>query len=316
MWQRIRLVAVRSVQEFLEDRCVQMSAAISYWALFSVFPLAILSVAVLGLVLRDEARRADLLSTLLDYVPLSDEGERELEMLLESVTSGKSTLGFLGLIGLVWTASGLMGAIRDAVNVAWDTRTRPPLRGKLLDIGMVIVVAVGVLASVGLTIAVRLAGEAGGELGGLLGAGASTAVKALALAIPVALTFATSAFLYRVLPAVHVTLGQIWPGALVSAVGFEAAKYAFAFYLQNFGRYNAIYGSIGAVIAVLFFVYIAANIFLLGAEVASEWPRAKRDLERGLPDEGPGEPLTTKIKRAARGLVFRQEEKEERPPGS
>ena len=62
-------------------------------------------------------------------------------------------------------------------------------------------------------------------------------------------------------------------GALVGALLFEALKHGFAFYLRNFTNYDAIYGSLGAAIALLFFVYLAACVLLFGAEIAAEWPR-------------------------------------------
>lgn len=272
-WTILRLLAVRTVREFLDDRCIQAAAGISYWALFSLFPLAILAVAVLGLVLRDDALRDDLLDLLLANLPLTGEGRADLERVLVSVTSRGSTFGFLGLLGLFWTASGLMGAIRDGLNQVWDTKSRPALKGKLLDFLLVVVVAAGLLASVALSVGLRVAEAAVADVAEWLTAG----FVVFGFVLPILLTFSTSAFLYWIVPAVRTTLAGIWPGALVAALGFEAAKYGFAFYLDNFNRYNAVYGSIGAVMATLFFMYLAANIFLLGAEVASEWPRARRD---------------------------------------
>lgn len=272
-WTILRLLAVRTVREFLDDRCIQAAAGISYWALFSLFPLAILAVAVLGLVLRDDALRDDLLDLLLANLPLTGEGRADLERVLVSVTSRGSTFGFLGLLGLFWTASGLMGAIRDGLNQVWDTESRPALKGKLLDFLLVVVVAAGLLASVALSVGLRVAEAAVADVAEWLTAG----FVVFGFVLPILLTFSTSAFLYWIVPAVRTTLAGIWPGALVAALGFEAAKYGFAFYLDNFNRYNAVYGSIGAVMATLFFMYLAANIFLLGAEVASEWPRARRD---------------------------------------
>ncbi len=62
------------------------------------------------------------------------------------------------------------------------------------------------------------------------------------------------------------------PGALLAAAGFEILQYGFSAYLSNFANYNRVYGSLGAVIAALFFVYLNASVFLFGAEVASEYP--------------------------------------------
>jgi membrane protein len=193
------------------------------------------------------------------------------------VTSSRSTFGFLGLLALFWTASGLMGAIRDGLNRVWDTESRPPIRGKLLDFALVLVVAVGLLVSMALSVGLRVAEASVADVAEWLTAG----FVVFGFLLPVVLTFATSAFLYRFVPAERTTFAQIWPGALVAALGFEAAKYGFAFYLANFDRYDAVYGSIGAVMATLFFMYLAANVFLFGAQIASEWPRARADAAAG-----------------------------------
>ncbi len=90
-----------------------------------------------------------------------------------------------------------------------------------------------------------------------------------------------------------------WPAALLSAA-LVAAENLFAFYVGHFAHYNAVYGSLGAVIAFMFFVYLSSQIFLLGAEVASEWPRVRAALERG---EEP--PPRTPARAAVRGLWVR-----------
>ena len=79
--------------------------------------------------------------------------------------------------------------------------------------------------------------------------------------------------LYRFVPTTGPRLRDLWPGALVAAAGFEVLQYGFSVYLSGLAHYNRVYGSLGAVIAALFFVYLNASVFLFGAEVASEYPR-------------------------------------------
>ena len=85
----------------------------------------------------------------------------------------------------------------------------------------------------------------------------------------------------------------------------EVAKTAFAFYVANIADYGAVYGSLSTVIAFLFFVFVAANVFLLGAEAASEWP-AVRDERAG---RAGGEPLRVRLARALRRLVARGDDR-------
>ena len=277
-WSDTKLLARRSVQEFIDDRCSQLAAGISYYALLSIFPFVILFVSISGLILQDNSLREDLITELTDVLPVSEgEGREDVESLVDGVASGLSALGFLSIFALMWSASGMMGAIRRALNEAWDTDFRRPfLRAKLIDLAMIGGLGVLVTLSIGTTIFLQVARRASDSLSdglGPAGAGATVGFEVVAIVVPLAFSFSVFLILYKVVPAVRTRFRHVWPGALVAALGFELIKNAFAIYLANFGNYDAVYGSLGAVIAFLFFVYLSANIMLFGAEFASEWPR-------------------------------------------
>ena len=283
--QRLRLLA-HALREFRDDECAQYAAAISFHVLFSLFPLAILLVSVLGLVLRDAGARDHVLRTVLDALPLSARGSADADRLLRSVTGGLTAIGLVSIPGLLWSASGVMAAIRSAVNAAWELDGgRPFLRGKLVDLLLVGSAGLLVLLSLGLTVAVRVVSELSRSAASALGpfaAGAGALAWLLGVLAPLALTFITFVFLYRVVPTTEVRLGDVWHAALLAAAVFEAAKNGFAVYLAHFGHYNAVYGSLGAVVAFLFFVYIGASVFLFGAELGSEVSRERRAARPGV----------------------------------
>ena len=92
------LLLRRSVQEFFDDNCTQMAAAISYYVLFSLFPLLIFLVGILGLVLQNSEAQQDLIDAVLDFIPLSeDEGRDEVSQAVRGVAGGRS--GGLGVFG-------------------------------------------------------------------------------------------------------------------------------------------------------------------------------------------------------------------------
>jgi len=131
--------------------------------------------------------------------------------------------------------------------------------------------------------------------------------------IPLALSFLAFTFLYWVVPATKVRLRDVWLGALVAAFLFEVTKVGFSIYLENFSNYDLVYGSLGAVAAFLFWIYLAANILLFGAEVASEYPRVLRgDYAEARP--APARPLRETVRARLRGL-FVHERKDEEPRG-
>lgn len=269
----VGLLARRAVSEFMDDRCTQMAASISYWVFFSIFPLAIFLVTIFGQFLRDDNLRLRVLDNLTRVIPLTGQARLELEKTVEGVSTDLSLLGLTSVIGLIWAASSMMTSIRISINVAWDYGySRPAVRGKLVDILMVFVVSVLVALSLAATTVLRL----GVEVAEMISIIPLESVWwAIALLLPFIVSFTIFIMLYRFVPVGTVRFSEVWPGALTAALLFELVKHSFAFYVTNFGNYNAIYGGLSAIVVFLLFVYLTANILLFGAEVASEWPRVR-----------------------------------------
>lgn len=274
-WPFAKRLALRSVKELLDDLGPHLAASIAYRTLFSLVPLAIVLTVVASAVLSVTGQEADVVDTMVRNVPLDAEGKATLRDVLEGATSDAPTVGFVGLVGLlalVWGASGMMGAIRTGLNAAWDVEdARPFVRGKLVDLTLVFGTAALVLLSFVVSITVRVTErhvpEASGTTGALLG-----------VVPPLVLAFVAVVFLYRVVPATGPELRDVWPAALLVAIAFVAMQSLLGIYFQNFASYNAIYGSLGAVFGFLVFVYAASLVFLLGAEAAAEWPRVRAEL--------------------------------------
>ena len=286
--RRAQATADRAIRGFFDDGSPQSAAAISYYALFSLFPLAILLVVGFGLVVDDDAARARVIDFVLENVPLrEDRGRAELEELLTSVTDDVGGFGVLGVVGLVVAASGVMGAVRKALNVAWDVGdARPLLQAKAIDVLLVAGLGLLITVSVALTFISQLASPVMFGLGRL---------------VPLVVAFLAFLTLFRVVPAAATTLRGVWPGAAVAALGFEATKSGFGVYLENFANYNAVYASLAAIVAFLVFMFVSANVVLLGAQVAVEWPRACDD----EPSDS-GAPLSQRLRDALAGLVVRR----------
>lgn len=303
----------RSIREFFDDNCTQMAAAISYYVLFSLFPLLIFLVAVLGLFLQNSQLQQDIIDAVLDFIPLKEEeGRADVEAAVRNVAGvGSSALGVFGLIGMAWSGSNMFGVIRRSINTAYDLEQhRPFIQQKLLDLAMVLGMGVFFLASISATTFLRTVRQFSSDIP-TLGDFAQRVGIAWDLAsylIPFGLSFLAFTVMYWVVPATTVRLRDVWPGALVAAVLFEVGKVAFAFYLENFSNYDVVYGSLGAVAAFLFWVYISSLILLFGAEVASEYPRVLRGEHRR--EEGKAAvPLRDRVASQIRSLFISGEKK-------
>lgn len=268
---RLVLLVRRSVTEFLEDNCLHLAGSVAYHVLLSILPMVILVVSVSDLLVDPATVRHTVVDTVATYIPLTSDGHDSLVRLLARLQQGSSAVGLIGLFGVLISAGGMMSAVRTALNLAWGVSNRRAfLRGKGMD--MLLLLGAGVLLglSVALTVLVKLAAEAGADvLGPLLG----HTRWLVGLLVPLLLSFIVFAVLYRVVPAQHRPLREIWPGALTGAVLFQLLKEGFAEYLEHFSRYNELYGSLGSVAAFILFVYLSAIMMLFGAEVASEYPQ-------------------------------------------
>lgn len=295
--QRIGQLIEHGVGGFFRDGCTQRAAAISFYALFSIFPLAILSVAVLGLVKNDAAVRRQVVDFLLNRLPLTqDQGRRDLAKALLTVTRNAAGLSVLGILTLLFAASNVMGSIRHALNAAFRVHDdRPPAQAKLWDLFMVGIFGVLLTVSLALTLFDEFVKESDNVL--------ATVVLSLGHVLPLVIAVAVFTGIYRFVPAKRPRLRDIWPGVIVAAIGYELAKFAFTLYLTNFANYDPIYASLGSVIAFLVFTYIAAFVALLGAEFAAEWPGVRAGDYDGPPGPGFGRQVLGFVK----GLFVRRD---------
>ena len=272
--KRVVVVTRRAVVEFVEDRGHRSAAQISFFAILSFIPLVLLLAGAFGLAFDDAAVRERIITTVFDNVPLASGDDRpRLERTVTDALEQAGRLGVLSTILLIIAASGVMGAMRHSINEAWDIEQRPPLlQRKALDVALVLGGTSILALSVSVTVTNKLAGVVDDE-----GTGGGTAAALLEFAgdlLPVVFVALALLFLYRVLPMNKEPLRDIWPGAVVAAAGLAIVKLGLELYFEHLADFGAIYGSLGAAMALLIFVYAAANVVVFGAEFASEWARS------------------------------------------
>ena len=179
---------------------------------------------------------------------------------------------------LIVAASGVMGALRHAINEAWDIHTRPPLlRRKALDLALVLGGTVVLALSLSLTATRRLADELD-ERDEVDSIGAEL-IDAVGDGLPLLFTGLVILFLYRVLPSPRPKTREIWPGAVVGALLLGLVREGLELYFEELSDFGALYGSLGALMALLVFVFAASNVLVFGAELASEWSRLPPPLQ-------------------------------------
>jgi membrane protein len=299
------LLAKHTVRKYSDDNCSLLAAAISYYVLFSVVPLTIFLASIFGLVMRNENTRQEVVDRIVQATPLEqNEGANLVSDTLKGVSRVSAPLTVVGLAGLAWSASAMFGAIRRGLNIAFGVeRGRPVVQQKLVDLGMLVGLGLVLLISVAGTGFLRALRARSLGLLGPLSNGSSLFWEVVPFLAPAVFSFLLFLLLYRYVPRVGLGFRDVWPGALLATVLFEVLKNVFAIYIANFGNYDLAYGALGGILLFLLWTYVTANILLLGAELASEYPRVRDGLyaEAG----GPRRPLRRQTLEFVKGLFVR-----------
>jgi membrane protein len=279
-WATLR----RTASEFQEDNLSDWAAALTYYALLSLFPAVIAVISLIGLFGDPKSTTASLTEIITEIGPGS--AAETFQGPIESLTEHRATAGFTFVFGLalaVWSASGYTGAFMRASNVIYETREGRPF-WKLRPLQLAVTLAMIVLVTL-LAFSLVLTGPIVSAVAGPLGIG-PTAIDVWNVAKwPVmALVFLLMlAILYHASPNAKLR-GFKWvsPGSLVAIVVWIAASAAFGFYVANFGSYDKTYGTLGGLVALLVWFWISNLAILFGHQLNAELER-KVEIEEGRP---------------------------------
>lgn len=258
----------RAWGEAKSDQLPLLAAGVAFYSFLAVFPAMIAAVMLYGLVRDpgDVQREVDDLSQ-----TLPSDAASVLTTQLEAITStssGSLGLGLLvSLILALWSASGGVGSIMSAVNVAYDEEeTRGFVKRKLLSLGLTVAAIVFVIVTISLVaVAPALLDnlvDAGPVRWGLEAARWVGLVVAMSIALAV---------LYKVAPdRDDAELRWVSVGAVVATVLWLVASVGFSLYVDNFGSYNKTYGALAGVVVLLLWLWLTMYVVLLGAEINAE----------------------------------------------
>lgn len=280
-----KYVLRKSVREFGDDKCTDLAAALTYYAVLAIFPAILALVSVLGLV--GEADKS--VKTIIDVLkPLVAADTLKVVTNVVEQLATSTGAGFTLVVGLVvalWSASGYVGAFSRAMNEIYEIREGRPF-WKLRPIMLLITLVAVLLIAVALLILV-VSGPVAKSIGDVIGLGsvaltvwgyAKWPVLGLVMVLVVAL-------LYYATPNVkQPKFRWVSVGAGVAIVSWLVASVLFGVYVANFSNYNKTYGSLGGVIVGLLWLWITNLALLLGAEIDSEIERG-RQLQAGIPAE-------------------------------
>jgi len=274
----------RTASEFSEDNLTDWAAALTYYAILSIFPALLVLVSLIGLAGESATQ------TLIDNISSIAPGPAT-EILTQAIQNLQKSQGaagvlfVLGLLGALWSASGYIGAFMRAANAVWDVEEgRPVWKTIPLRVGVTVVLLVLLTIS---ALAVVITGPLAKTIGDIIGLG-DAAVTAWDIAkwpVLVLLVALMIALLYYATPNVkHPKFQWVSPGSLVAVLLWILASALFAFYVANFSSYNKTYGALGGVIVFLTWLWITNVVILFGAELNAEIER-RRQIQAGVPED-------------------------------
>jgi membrane protein len=265
---------------WVEDKITTFGAALAYYTLFSLVPLLLIALTIIGAVYGSEAARADVLGEIQDAA--GETTARAIADILEMANRSRSTgLTILAVISLLLGASGMFVELQEALNLIWKTYKKPSsgiinfLRERLISLSAVIVtglllLALATLSMVLAAMSTLLRPES--VPGGLW------LWQLLVATVSFAFITILFALVFKLLPETHVAWKDVWLGALVASVLFSLGKHLFGLYLSTLGVTSS-FGAASSLVVILLWVYYSSAIILFGAEVSYAYARRVGSLQ-------------------------------------
>lgn len=296
--------------EWSEDKASRLAAAIAYYTAFSMAPLIILTLVILGLFFQSDVAESHIMAQITSMV--GEDGASVFQDIMQNASrpSGLTAAAIIGIATLLFGASGVFGALQDAMNTVWGVAPKPGrglwgmIESRFLSFTMVL--GLGFLLLVSLVLSAAL-----GAMSEFVSSYFEEYViigQILNFLISFGFITLLFAMIFKILPDVEIAWGDVWIGAIVTSLLFTVGKFLIGLYLgqQSFG---STYGAAGSILIVLLWIYYSAQILLLGAEFTQVY--ARRFGSRIVPDKDAvpldkemrakqGIPKTEQVEEAAR----------------
>jgi membrane protein len=256
-------------QEFLQDKGPQLGAALAYYTVFSLAPLILVLLAIVGVIFREDPAGAWTRITQQISYFLDPSAVQVVQNIAHKASQpGKSTIAtIIGVAVALFGASGVFGQLQDALNTIWDVKAKPGhgiwgfLRNRFLSFAMVAGVCFILLVS--LTLESLLKGFSY-YVQSVLPGGLVVAVSVY-LIFDFAVIVLLFGMIFKFLPDATIEWRDVWIGAVITAILFGIGKWLLAFYLGS-GAAGSAYGPASSLITMLLWVYYSSQILLFGAE--------------------------------------------------
>jgi membrane protein len=278
----LKELARRTWREANEDRVLSRAAELAYYFLLALFPLLIFLLSLISFI---PSAQDVIFLWLARLMPAEAKGI--LDDWIETVFSTRSGgLVSIGILFALWAASAGMAALIDALNHAYEVKEgRPFWKARLLALGLTVAVCLLVIGGAALiTFGNQLAGWIAGWLG--IGGGFAAVWPYIRYLLGLFMLTVGLGVIYYFAPNARQKWKWVTPGAVFAVIAFVAVSYLFSLYLRFAPSYNVTYGSLGAVVVLMLWLYMMGLIVFVGAEINSEIDKSlgKHRVEREQPE--------------------------------
>ncbi|NJL54652.1 YihY/virulence factor BrkB family protein [bacterium] len=240
----------------------RQAAALSYYAVFSVFPLALLLAVGIGTILGPTVAQQQIVDGLALFLPEQTDTISLIQDSLADALNQSGSFTLLAVLGVSWSALGLFSNLTSSLDQIFQApQGRSLWRKRLLAFVMTLILIALVITSFLTSGILRLIDAL---------TASSVWISIGTFFLPFGLNMVIFVLLFRYVPSRLVTWDAVWPASVFGAVVLEAAKALFAWYLSTLANFQIVYGSIATVIVFLLWAFLTACIFLLSAELCSQ----------------------------------------------
>jgi membrane protein len=265
---------------WLAHKDARLGAALAYYSVFSLGPMIIIAIAIAGFFFGQELVSTEVTRSIRSL--LGDNGAGAVEAMLAGAGRARDGLvpSMIAIGALIFAAVGVVVQLKDAFNTVWEVE--PPKKSGIWPFLRTYVLSFAAVISVGFLLLVSMTATASLAV---IGKYISPFLPEVFLqmsgsAISLSMITALFALMFRYLPDTHVTFGEVWLGAVLTAALFEAGKFAIGFYIGKQGLESS-FGAAASIVVVLIWVYYSAQIVLLGAEFTRAYALRRRERARG-----------------------------------
>lgn len=261
-------IIIHTFDSFSKARAAQAAASMAYYAFFSLFPLLLVFIVVGSFFLASDRIYSKIIVLVGDAFPVS---QQLIYDTLQRVIAGRGPMGLLGLMGLLWAASGVFTTLTQNINLAHvHARKRNYIQERFLGLSMIVALSMLFILSFALDATTKVLASWRIPLPADISVYESRLWKLISNYLPWLFVFILFLVLYRWAPTIRAAWQAVFWAAAIAATGWKLATDLFAWYLvKGLVRYELVYGSLGTVVALLFLIYVIGLIVLFGAHLCA-----------------------------------------------